>query len=306
MLNLPVDLTNYNNILFLGIGGGFDVYGSIPIFTHSSLKNKKITFANLNSSVSQSNGMFETIPGGDTPEGRLSEWLIKEGHNCKVYTLSRCGVKLMRSYLEAIKSENEIDFIMCIDGGVDSLMTGEEEGAGTIIEDTITLSAVAKLDNVTTCLMCLGFGTEMEEGLCHYSAFENISKISENGGFLGSCSLIIGNPNYEAYKRACEYGWKDVRKSHIHTKVISAVEGKFGDDNLYEGVDAQLIDKTVVNWINPLMSIMWFFDLNKVISRNKLHLPFSVANTYTDVMMIYRQMVDKLLFNEKKRKKIPL
>lgn len=142
MLNLPVNLTHYDSILFLGIGGGFDVYGAIPLFTHSSLKGKKVTFANVNLSSQPANGAFETVPGGDTPEGRLAEWLAKEGHQCKVYTLPKCGVKRMAAYLQVIKVENEIDFIMCVDGGVDSLMTGEEDGAGTIIEDSVTMSAI--------------------------------------------------------------------------------------------------------------------------------------------------------------------
>jgi hypothetical protein len=307
MLNLPVNLTHYNSILFLGIGGGFDVYGSIPIFTHSSLKGKKVTFANLNSTIQPPNGLQTTVPGGDTPEGRLAEWLVNEGYSdCNVYTLPKCGVKKMKAYLELIKVENEIDFIMCVDGGVDSLMTGEEEGAGTIIEDTITMSAVTELEGVVTCLMCVGFGAEMEEGVCHYSALENISKITENGGFWGCCSLITGNPNYESYKKACEHGWDGVRKSHIHTKVISSVEGKFGDENLYDGIDAQVGGTKVINWINPLMSIMWFFDLDKVMMRNKLDVPFSITNTYTDVLMIYRQMIDQLATTRRSKKCLPI
>lgn len=307
MLNLPVNLTHYNSILFLGIGGGFDVYGSIPIFTHSSLKGKKVTFANLNSSASPANGLQVAVPGGNTPEGRLAEWLLKEGHtDCKVFTLPKCGVKTMKAYLEVIKAENEVDFIMCVDGGVDSLMTGDEEGAGTIIEDAITMSAVTELDDVVTCLMCVGFGAEMEEGVCHYSALENISRITEDGGFWGSCSLITGNPNYEAYKRACEHGWEGTRKSHIHTKVISAVEGKFGEENLYDGIDAQVGGVKVVNWTNPLMSIMWFFDLATVMASNKLDVAFSITNTYTDVLMVYRQMIDELAKTKRVRKQLPI
>lgn len=303
MLNLPIDFTDQDNILFLGIGGGFDIYGAIPIFTHPSLEGKKVTFANLNSRA-KNFGLVESV--GDTPEERLADWLQKNGHNSKVYALPRCGVNQMIGYLETIKTENNIKSIVCVDGGVDSLMTGEEEGAGTIIEDTITMMAVLKIKHVVNFLMCIGFGTEMEEGVCHHLALENIAKISEIGGFLGSCSLMTENSQYEAYKDACEYGWKDVRKSHIHTKVISAVEGKFGDENLYDGIDAQVGGVKVMNYTNPLMGIMWFFDLGKVMMRNKLATPFENTNTATDVLMVYRQMIDQLAKTKRARKPIPL
>jgi hypothetical protein len=154
--------------------------------------------------------------------------------------------------------------------------------------------------------MCIGFGSEMEEEVCHHLALENIAKLAEQNGFLGSCSLIKG-PEFTFYKQACEFGWHLARKSHIHTKVISAVEGKFEENNLYkEGIDALVGKAKVINYINPLMSIMWFFDLKKVVSNNLLAKDFGLTNTNVDVLIVFRQLIDKLTQIKRKRKAIPL
>ena len=31
--NSPIDLSEYDNILLIGIGGGYDIYGGIPLMT---------------------------------------------------------------------------------------------------------------------------------------------------------------------------------------------------------------------------------------------------------------------------------
>lgn len=300
MFTIPIDIEYYKSILFLGIGGGFDVYGSLPLW--ANITGKSTIFANVNL---KNKKLREGVIGGDTSEDRLTTWLTENSYDNKVYVLPKVGVIQMMSNLKYIIEKNEIDFIICIDGGVDSIMQGNEEGAGTIIEDTVTMKAVHDL-GIPTCLMCIGFGTETEEELCHHSALENIAHLTQQGGFLGSCSLTKG-PEFTLYKKACEFGWNQTRKSHIHTKVISAVEGHFGESNLYDGIDAQVASGVkVINYINPLMPIMWFFDLKKVIANNYLAKPFGVTSTSTDVLIVYRQMIDQLAEIKRKRQVIPL
>ncbi len=296
-----INLGKSKNTLFLGIGGGFDVYGSIPLFAQYRDTTTRFFFANVNASVKS----LLVYPGHEyhCPEGYLSDWLQRECYNTSVYALPRLGVKLLRQYLENIIKEHFIDTIVCIDGGVDSLMTGDEEGAGTILEDFVTMQAVSELQ-VSKILVCLGFGTETDENVCHNFVLENMAALNADGAFLGCSALIKDSLEYRLYKEVCEHAWvPGRRKSHIHTKIISAVEGRFGNNSMYSDVDPQLAgDTNCVNYINPLMSIMWFYDFNKVLARNKLVKILENSNTNTDVLMLYRANKPQL----RKRQHIPL
>jgi hypothetical protein len=302
MLNLPIDLTQSKNTLFLGIGGGFDIYGAIPLFAQNRNTNTKFFFANINASIKAD----LTYPGHEhpCPEGWLSAWLERSGYNTYVRALPRLGVKSLRQYLEGIVENHQIDTIVCVDGGVDSLMTGDEEGAGTILEDFVTMQAVSKL-RVAKVLVCVGFGSETDEDVCHHFALENMAALAGDGAFWGCSSLTKDDPEYQAYKEVCNevFLTPGRRKSHIHTKIISAVEGKFGDDSLYTDVDPQLTEKSnTVNYINPLMPIMWFYDLDKVLARNKITSRLEDTNTNADVLMVYRANKPPI----RKRQAIPL
>lgn len=143
MINSPMDLSQCAGVLFVGIGGGFDVYGAVPLIP--DLKN--VVFANFNAGSK------------DSPEDRLAEWLKGENYSIPVHTLKKNGVRAIAAELKIIQKQHGIDCIVCVDGGIDSIMTGDEEGAGTIIEDAVTMCAVSEL-SATKALVCLGFSTE--------------------------------------------------------------------------------------------------------------------------------------------------
>ena len=115
--------------------------------------------------------------------------------------------------------EHDIDTIVLVDGGVDSLMRGDEEGCGTIFQDTISVGVVNLLDVPTKILACVGFGTETEEGVCHYRTLENIAGLTKNGGFLGACCLTANMAAFKYYEEIC--GKVAVETNH---RAMSTVE----------------------------------------------------------------------------------
>lgn len=280
---MTLDLHEFKKVLFVGMGGGFDVYGCLPLLPY--YPETDFIFANLNAEIPE----VRRHPGDHplSPEGKLADFLSPR--DAVVYAFPRTGVRPLRKTLETIVADHAVDCVVLIDGGVDSLMTGDEAGAGTILEDTVTMAA-ARMLPAKKYLACLGFGTETEEGLCHHYALEKIAEITAAGGFLGTHQLLKGDVGFEYYRSACDSAWADgSRKSHVHTKVISAVEGNFGRDNRYEGVDPRLVNPLDVNYINPLMSLMWFFDLQKVAERNIYVRAMEHTSTNTDAFMVYRQ-----------------
>jgi len=284
-MNIPDCFSKARRILFAGVGGGFDIFTAIPLWVQ--LEDKEFVFSNYNGYVRKL-----TKPPDSYPEKRLYDILQKNEYEIPFYVLPKVGVKSYEAMYAEIVKENDIDTIIAVDGGVDSLMRGNEEGAGTILEDFANLIAIDKIP-VDKFLVCSGFGSELEEDVCHHHVLENIALLCENGGFLGSCSLLKGTKEFEIYKEMCEWVWSEGRKSHIQTKVISAVEGVFGNNNLYEGVEANILGNTEAkNYITPLTSMYWFFDLHKVMLQNVLYDALSKTATATDLLMVYRQSID--------------
>jgi len=235
------------------------------------------------------------------PEGFLSQWFLEGGEDITVWMMARTGVRpLVMNYKHLVKKLN-IDAILLVDGGVDSIMRGDEEGPGTLVEDSISLAAVDEVDVPVKLLACIGFGTEVEEAVCHHHALDNIAALTKTGGFLGTCSLLPQMPVYQKFEEACRYVWEQPthKKSHITTRVIPAAQGEFGDYHMYDN------DKNIPLFISPLMSLYWFFDADKVIERS-LIVPL-VGETYTtqDAFVRFMQYYQGEIKYKRRRKTIP-
>lgn len=297
-LNLPILdlLEDSETILIAGAGGGFDVYAGLPIFFTLKEMGKNVHLANYSFSDATLAAMFtdiqEEIPDilvackGEMKrdmyyytEGYLTDWLSKETDvDPTVWMFPNLGVGQLKQAYQRLHEILQFDTLILVDGGVDSLARGDEQGPGSMLEDSITLVATADLDIPRKILACIGFGTEVEEHLDHYAALENISGIAKDGGFYGSCSLTKDMPVFDKYEAACRHAWdgENRSKSHISTRIIPAVHGEFGNYHMYD--DKESHRRTRV-FISALMSVYWFFDANVVTARN---LTFdAIKNTLT-------------------------
>jgi hypothetical protein len=317
-LNLPIldQLANSKNILIAGAGGGFDVFCGLPIYFELRAQGKTVHLANysftsiqLAEFASQAVVLDRNLIGVSVPlkrdlpyfpEGYLSQW-FKETCNedMIVWLFANSGaLPLTRAYKTLVEHLG-IDAIVLIDGGVDSIMRGDEAGPGTLIEDTISLAAVDPLDVPVKILACLGFGTEVEEGVCHYNALENIAALAKAGAFLGSCALTPQMEVFQQYDAACRYVWSRPNHpaSHISTRVIPAVIGEFGDFEMFPS------DRRADAFVSPLMSLYWFFSAREVIARSLildlLRDTYEVREAFTIVARAMQA------FKQRPRKSIP-
>jgi hypothetical protein len=283
-LNLPILdlLENSESILIAGAGGGFDVFSGLPLYFTLRELGKTVHLVNFSFSdftlaqaVSEPEVLIEGLLMGAHgtiyhalpyyPEGYLSRWFEEtRGEAVTVWMFNRPGAAPLAEGYARLVRHLGIDAIILVDGGVDSLMRGDELGAGTLVEDTLTLAAVEPLNVPVKILACLGFGTEVEEAVCHHHALENMAALVKDGAFLGSCALTPQMPAFQQFEAASRYVWEQPNhhKSHISTRIIPAVHGEFGDYHLYPD------DRGSYLFISPLMSLYWFFDANGVARRS--------------------------------------
>lgn len=281
-MNIPKTIIdNYKNIMIVGVGSGFDVYTGLPFVYHWPDKN----FVLVNSSP-KSNFHYRTVEPADYPECLIEA----EPNMLARYSVGRHGVQATKRAYEEIALKHGVEAILAVDGGVDSLARGDEESPGTVLEDFIALAAMK--DILETVLCCAGFGGETEENMNHYRILENIAALAADGAFLGAFALTKEMPEFQKYKAQCEKTWAEGRrKSHIQTKIISAAEGKFGDDNLYDNIDAKVFASTNNVFISPLSSIFWMFTLTGVVKHNKYIQKLSAGNTFADSQILFTSLM---------------
>ena len=284
-LNLPIldMLEDSETILVAGAGGGFDVYAGLPIFLTLHEMGKTVHLANYSFSDVSLAEMFTEIVTeipdilvackGELKqdmyyysEGYLIDWLAKNTDiDPTIWMFPNSGVQELIQAYQRLHEILKFDTLILVDGGVDSLARGDEQGPGSMLEDSISLVASDTLDIPKKILACIGFGTEVEEQVDHYSALENMAGIAKEGGFYGACSLTKQMPVFQKYEAACRHAWdgKNRAKSHISTRIIPAVHGEFGNYHMYDD-DRH---RTPL-FISPLMGVYWFFDATIVTKRN--------------------------------------
>ena len=301
-LNLPVDhfLADKQNILIAGAGGGFDVLAGLPLYAHLKAAGKNVHLANysfvdldladmltddgemlVDGLVYGTRGQVKSqVPY--FPEGYLGQWFAQEqGTDVTIWMIAKVGVREVRRAYRKLIDHLNINAIILCDGGVDSLMRGDEEAPGTLIEDTITITAVAALEEVQTkLLVAIGIGTEVEEGLCHHHFLENVAALAKAGGYYGSCALLPQMPVFKLYQEAAYYVFTlpNHSISHIHPRIIPAVWGEFGNFNWLKDPRQPRI------FVSPLMSLYWCFDVDAVRKRSLLADVLEDADSVNDAI----------------------
>jgi len=318
-LNLPIfdQLAACKNILIAGMGGGFDVFSGLPIYFALQERGQHAHLANLTFSTTESiqgpARLSPTLVGVSAdrpaplpiatigawladpqlagavaqigaaiyfPEYYLSHWFREQrGEDVTIWCFDKTGVRPQLENYRRLVAHLAIDGIVLIDGGVDSLICGDEAEAGTFIEDSISMAAVGALDDVPVRILgCVGLGAEQDIAYAH--VFENIATLAGSGDFLGACSLVQQMPAYQAYAAAVLFVQNMPLQdpSVISSSIISAVRGQYGDYHLTSRTQGSTL------WISPLMPLYWFFNLPAVAARNQLLAQASTTETFREAM----------------------
>ena len=291
-LNLPIadQLEACDNLLIVGAGGGFDLYVGLPVYFEMRLHGKTVHLANLSfltvPELKATKALTQTLvgvtpdshgPGHYFPEKHLAQFIQMQfpDEEATVWLFELAGVETLLADYRALIAHLNIDGILLVDGGVDSLARGDEVLPGTPLEDFASLCAVDQLDLPLRMLACLGFGIERETHHAHI--LENIAALTKAEAFLGACALLPQMDAVQSYVDAVQFAFDQGEQvpSVINASVVSAVRGEFGDFHLTERTKGNQL------WISPLMTLYWFFDLPAVAERN-LWLPH-VRDTRTKI-----------------------
>ena len=229
-------LETAQNILIAGAGGGFDIYSGLPLYWH--LKAQGVHLANLSFVWLEDTTAFALHPhcylitsnsinpirAHYFPEKYLCQFLSKQkGIDEKIYGFDRVGAKPLREAYNYLVDKLNIDTIILVDGGTDSLMFGNEEGLGTPVEDIASMKAAFESTAAQKFLVCLGFGVDHYHNVSHYRFLENVAALSKIGGYLGSLQLLKEMEAVQYFSGAVEYANKEmgIYSSIVANSVVS-------------------------------------------------------------------------------------
>lgn len=308
-LNLPIfdQVSSCKSILIAGMGGGFDIFCGLPIYFELKERGLNVHLANysftdldeLKNGIELTDSLIGVTAAVETfipyfPEGYLARWLKeKRNDDTTIWCFKKTGVHPLLENYRKLVQHLSIDAIILIDGGVDSLMHGDEAQLGTIVEDSISLVAVGELDNVPVRLsVCIGMGAEQD--IAYAQVFENIAQLAEAGAFLGSCSLSKRFASYEAYEEAVLFVQSQPYQdpSVINSSIVSAVQGNHGNFHLTAKTKGSHLS------ISPLMAIYWFFELSAVAERNMFYSQIRYSMTFRDAFLNLSQI--RMMFPPRK------
>jgi hypothetical protein len=155
---------------------------------------------------------------------------------------------------------HEIDLVLLVDGGTDSILFGDEPGLGSVVEDAVSIVAARVAAGDRAILAAVGFGVDHHHGVSHYAFLENVARLITDRGFLGAFSLASGTVGADAFLDIVDYAnqRQPQHQSIVCNSIASAIRGEFGDyhaTNRTSGSDL---------FINPLMSQYWTFEAHRI------------------------------------------
>ncbi|MFD6160068.1 DUF1152 domain-containing protein [Nocardia sp. NPDC060256] len=290
-------------VLIAGAGGGFDVYGGIPLAIALEGLGKTVHLANLSFSDLGRTPLDDWLAPGVAavhpetdgnddyfPERTLARWLASAGREPIVYAFPKSGVRPLRAAYRALIDHLDADALVLVDGGTDILLRGDEAELGTPHEDMTSLAAVAGLDDITRVVVSVGFGIDAYHGVCHAHVLENLAALQRQNAFLGAFSIPPDSREAAAYLAAVSHCLAEtpLRPSIVHSQIADALRGEFGD--------IHATDRTYGTelFVNPLMAMYLSVDL-PALARTVEYLPLlePTDDAYEVVRVIEAHLADR-------------
>lgn len=308
MINIPISILEKINqssgVLIVGIGSDYDFLSALPIYFTLEQLGKNVHLANYTptafnqiNAFSQPVILNNLIFGANATvnehvenyaEGYLSHWFKeKTGEDVIIWMLNRVGANYLQASYQKLISHLGVDTIITVEAGTKSIMMGNEEGCGNIVDSTINLAALKRINIKNKFHASIGFSSEIEDGVCNFSVLENIALLDKMEAFYGSCSLTNKMKSFKLYEEACNYIWNMPGhiKSKVNSRVIISLDGEVGNKSMFEEFSSPDV------FISPLMSQYWFFETDALIYNNELIQHVEYIDSYYETI---QQLVPRI------------
>lgn len=281
---------NVQRVLLCGCGGGFDFVHSLTLYPELRRLGKEVVIGSYSfgnpRKILGAQAVFEEgdavavrVSANNTasaqygPEVHVCSYLDRifpdtEPHFVYAYYARAFTVPSLTRLYRQLIGMHDIDAIVLVDGGSDSLMVGDEEGLGDPIEDAVSVACVASLSEVRTRLLAvIGLGTDRFNHVSDAASLRAIAELTRSGGFLGAVSLEPNAIGSTFYRGCLEHIFdRQEFRSVLAGTIDSAIQGWFGMDSVPPVLQQRVNPGELFLW--PLMAILWAFDVDLVAKRS--------------------------------------
>jgi hypothetical protein len=277
-------------VLLCGCGGGFDFVHGLTLYPELVRLGKRVVIGSYSFGLAQEIGgdapvVFDSggalakrvtaasVPDAHYgPEVHLCSYLdahypAQAPHSAYAYYARSFTVPLLSELYRQLVRDHNVDAIIVVDGGSDSLMRGDEHGLGDPIEDAVSVAAVASLDVRVKALLSVGFGADRFNNVSDAASLRAVAELAAAGGFRGAVSLVPDAEGFRFYRAGIEhiYGRQTFR-SALSGFIVAAGEGNFGNDEVHPLLASRVRGDGFFVW--PLMAMLWGFDVDAVAARS--------------------------------------
>jgi len=299
-------------VLLVGAGGGFDLASGIPIYLYLKEQGKEVVLANLSFTqlpFTESEEVFkgtyrvgvEPCDVPYFPEKFIHDWLCARGHKPDVYAfVDELGVQSLRRAYRYLIDKYQIDTLVLVDGGTDSLMFGDEVGVGTIVEDSVSIVAASGAGLENTFLVATGFGVELHHKLDHFNCLENMATLIRENAYLGAMSLTPDMKFGADYLDLVSFMNDRLpqKTSIVANSIANAMRGEFGDFHFTPRT------KGTEQFVSPLMGLFWFYKLQAIAQHIQYRDAIESTETMDQVVNEFKKY--RILNTRRATRKIPL
>lgn len=296
MTILPFSLKQSQKVLIIGAGGGFDFLCGLPIALELEEQGINVFFGNLSftnlknvkGGVWQSESLLRIdsksilMSGTYFPELYLAKWYQNyKNKEINIWCLQPQGVIPTRKNYNIIISENQIDTVICVDGGVDGIFRGDEIDLGTPSMDASSVIASSLCNAQNKYYVCTAFGIEgAESGVSHAQVLNRMADLIAQNAMVGVGMLLKNSRSGLDFIQAANFihgQMEPNQQSTIVSSIISAMNGAFGRIS----VNAKTQERQP--WISPLTAIYWYFQAEPVATMKLFYNFAQNSNTIVEI-----------------------
>ena len=240
-----------DTIVFSGCGGGYDIFGCLPLY-YDIDQNKtnviitNLSFTNVNTleelSVKYSgkvvkicDSCYEVFPGDYADNVfYFPEYMLAKQLNHSVCAMCDYETvdKIMTFYNCLLDKCNAVSAFYLVDGGSDVLLSGKETGLATYVEDMMNLKAIKNIvlaDNSKIkkfYVAAIGLNVECGHGVLEHELVDRLKYLEDSDIMINKELLDLVDPKVKFYYDTV----LKCRPGHtlVQSFVVCALEGKTG------------------------------------------------------------------------------